>query len=157
MSSSLSSGVDDSLRNLQMEMLRSQANLDFVGEKLSSTFTKTYEGADPVRIVARLREAYAEAKRLRDEFDDINDSKNRMVHKLLSLLRENDKLADELQAMLGANGNKDVFEARQRVEMCAVKWTDAYQNLTCSPMKLQAEGDKLDSLTETWKENVPDN
>mmetsp|Transcript_22568 Transcript_22568/g.90438 ORF Transcript_22568/g.90438 Transcript_22568/m.90438 type:complete len:123 (+) Transcript_22568:153-521(+) len=117
MSYSLSSGVDESLRNLQMEMLRSQANLDFVGEKLSSTFTKTYEGADPIRIVARLREAHAETRRLREEFDDINDSKNRMLHKILSLLRENDKLADELQAMLGTSGNKDVIEARQRVEV----------------------------------------
>jgi len=41
--------------------------------------------------------------------------------------------------------------------MCAVKWTDAYQNLTCSPMKVHTEGDMPDSLTETRKENVPDN
>lgn len=102
-----SATVDDALRNLEVELLRSQANLEFVSQRLEGCFARSYPDSNPIRLVARLREAQDEAKRMREELDEINLKKDTIMNSVRPTLIRNKERTEQLLVKSGAKTLKE--------------------------------------------------
>jgi len=123
--------IEDALRSLEVELLRSQANLDYVSEKLSSCFAKSYPDSNPVRLISRLQDAQDESKKLRGELEKINTVKSVIFTEAVPRIRRSRARVGEMMIRSGAETGK-IGDKMESSEQLFENWANECLAMGCS-------------------------